>query len=270
MLHNISLYPQIKIFDEDYLKHNYKMYVVDEKGRKSNDTVIFENKLDYGKVVFKVFSRDDSGNKFHDTEIDWTVLYFCSDDQKLVKKIKSLVDVASEKVLIPEGKVVDEYFKPIFKDLARNAGFLDPFQEIYNRDFMKQFETFLYNLEFVDKSSIPQESQKENSKGFSFLYSTLYNFKYKNGIDSQIVIHFNPMDINSIQLNPETFLKTGKQHYLNDEFIEALNSEFNLKTKARDNLQKLVSSLLNEFTFLKSRFVEDSTRTYAQVLIEFY
>ncbi|EHI49549.1 hypothetical protein HIMB100_00005100 [SAR116 cluster alpha proteobacterium HIMB100] len=251
MLYEISFDRQNKLFDESYLKTNYKMYLVDGKGRTTNSSFNPESRVNFDKVVYQVLNRDNTSDKFHDTEIDWTTIYFCSDDPELVNTIKSLCK--NHKNAVPTGEDVDNYFKPIFRDLAVNAGFKDPFQETYNRDFLIDVERFLYGLEFLDKNSIPKNSEKIGKGGLSILYTELYSFKSTDGIIVDIVVHFDPSSHNTIQLNPKTFHKVGEQFFLDKNLIEALKNDITKKQTNNIEVKNLIEELKSEFEFLDER-----------------
>ena len=251
MLHEISFDRQNKVFDESYLKNKYKMYVVDGKGRTTNASFDPESRVDFDKVVYQVLNRDNTSDKFHDTEIDWTTVYFCSDDPELVNFIKNLSTNYNNAV--PTGDDVDDYFKPIFRDLAVHAGFKDPFQETYNRDFLRDVEHFVDGLDFLDKNSIPRKSERIERGGLSILYNELYSFKSTDGIALDIIVYFDPSSQNTVQLNPETMHKTGEQFVLNERLIDALRSDIIKKQNNSIEIENLIEELKSEFVFLDER-----------------
>lgn len=251
MLHEISFDRQNKVFDESYLKNKYKMYVVDGNGRTTNASFDPESRVDFDKVVYQVLNRDNTSNKFHDTKIDWTTIYFCSDEPELVNFIKKLS--TNHNNAVPTGDDVDDYFKPIFRDLACHAGFKDPFQETYNQDFLKKVENFLDGLDFLDKKSIPRKSERVERGGLSILYTELYSFKSTDGIALDIIVHFDPSSQNTIQLDPETTHKTGEQFILDEKLIDALRSDIIKKKNNNLEIENLIEQLKSEFDFLDER-----------------
>ena len=98
------------------------------RGRSGRGSSISD--VDYNKIVYKYFSDSSSARNDHDFSSSSESYYFESDNEELVRKIKTLAPDEA-----------DEYFKPIIIDLYER-GYID-----HNKFYSDQLNDFLLQVE---------------------------------------------------------------------------------------------------------------------------
>lgn len=271
-------------FNEQYLKDKYGMYVVSSryhanrrgKGGSSGD-------VDFSKVLVEVKSKSWSAKNDHDFSSSSEQWYFASDNMEFVEKIKSLDPSHNEvrtrsngstytlTATIPKGDAVREYFKPIFRDLAINANFEDPFQTEYNARFFKKVNDFLHSLDFIVHNYEGSQSAKFKAEGKEPVspYSEYLFPKTKDGIDFTLQVHFDPTYKRGgyVVLSPSVSSSIGLEWtdaklLTNDDLKAEMLAFIEAVRKMREVKKSFTSDLISEFPFLSASSSQDYTSVW--------
>lgn len=246
------------------------------KGGSSGD-------VDFSKVLVEVKSKSWSAKNDHDFSSSSEQWYFASDNMEFVEKIKSLDPLHNEvrtlsngstytlTATTPKGDAVREYFKPIFRDLAINANFEDPFQTEYNARFFKKVNDFLHSLDFIVHNYEGSQSAKFKAEGKDPVspYSEYLFPKTKDGIDITLQVHFDPTYKRGgyVVLSPSGSSRIGLEWtdaklLTSDDLKAEMLAFIEAVRKMREVKKSFTSDLISEFPFLSASSSQDYTSVW--------
>lgn len=255
--------------DEDftsYLLKKYKMYLMYESGGSNRKGKPYrDSDIDFTKVVCRFYSEHKSAKNDHDFSSDYKNGYFLSDDIRVVKEIKKLDSYWKEpndpmRISVPMGDKIDDYFKPIFRDLASKFNFEDPNQHEYNLNSIEEFESILRTIKLLDHSKI--ESPKRTYLQYNYSYkNSLKNLPYylesKLGAKVSLILYFDPRHANGWYVVVDNTCwdiqipTTGKKLHTKNNIENELEEFFIEYEKEKSKLKIRASQLVDQFPFLK-------------------
>lgn len=231
-------------FDLDYLKNKYSMYPV----ATGDLSYINWKEHDSNNYLVTVYQFYKEGRKDNDRGTCESI-YFATEDQDLLKKVSGLKDQVA----------IDHFFMPIFRDLALNADFKDPYQVRYNEKVLKKVELLINSIDVVDQSNWSSQLPI-NRHRYSFKYtapSSTYFLKSTDDIDIKLEVWFDPKLISgasiTLEVGPyfENFHTYSRKNLLNGDAIRiAILEGLKAYWEEVEDIKKRIGILLSEFPFL--------------------
>ena len=232
--------------DVNYLKSRYHMFPV-YGGDLSR--INGPNVEDYRDcLLVEVYCRSTTGHGSHDMGTRGFI-WLASNNEDLVRKVRGFQSESSR----------DKFFKPIFRDLAINANFRDPYQCLYDEKALQKVESVLSSLASIDQTSL--KSKLPFKTGTYGRYSGLdqtYVLKTIDGIQAVVTVAFQPKlpggCLLNVEIKPDDFGFYGwfeERGLENPESVSAsIDRGIAAYWRELADISKSVRRVLEEFPFL--------------------